>query len=242
MCILYKTMKITLRNDTDNELKLECQFWHDICGNLYLKVLDKYFILMISGTDNIEFLEVLNYENLTKVENNLKYSKIKNTYEKNSLKGKIVKEMEEDDDDEIDEDGYYQNKHKVYPEDKLYTSENTNEEQNDDDDEFENEECDDYTTYYKFSKFGENTVISCLDRSIDVPANYDTFVINDNTSYVLTTLESNEKSPYRVSLFSNGKILLNVVGSKMNTYDLSYVDDSGDITIKCNNVFTKLII
>lgn len=241
----------------DNDLVMNCTFYHDICGNLYMKIFSKYFVLMISATDDIEWIEVINYENLSKIDNNIKYSNIKNTYEKNSLKGKVAKEFEEAndvDDEEIDEDGYYQNKHKIYPEEKLYTTEDTTDTRNTTDateDIVDSQNTvediqDKLENYYKFSKFGNNSTITCLDRSLDVLANYDTFIMNDNTSYVLTTLQAASKSEYRVSLFVSGKILLNVVGTKLNTYDLFYKIKpnklGNEFIIVCEKIHTKCVI
>ncbi len=249
-------MKLQIANYDDKlnkEQLLDCTFYHDICGNLYIKAQDKYFMLVISITDDIEWIEISNYENLPKVNNNISYSGIKNTYEKNSLKGKVTKELEEnDDDDELDEDGYYQNKHKVYPEEKLYVTDNTNnsntenninsDDNNNNDNDNDDLDSDELENYYRFSKFGNDSIITCLDRTLDVLANYDTFVMNNNTSYVLTTLQAAEKSEYRVSLFISGKMLLNVVGTRLNTYDLYYTNKDNELLIICDRLHTKFVI
>ncbi len=228
---------------TNKELSLECIFYHDINGNLFLKIQNKYFVLFISSTDDIEWIELNDYDSLPQVNTNIKYLAIKNTYEKNSLKGKITKDLEEEnnnDDDDVDEDldgvTYYQNKYKSYPEDKLYV---TQEETIDDNQE---ETIDDLECYYKFSKFGDESVITCLDRSLEVLANYDTFIMNNNTSYVLTTMQASEKSEYRVSLFTTGKMILNIVGSKLKCYDLYYTLSENNVIIICDNINTKIII
>lgn len=239
-------MKIKVSNNddkTNKSLELECVFYHDINGNLFLKINDKYFVLFISSTDDIEWIELHDYNSLVKINTKIEYSEIKNTYEKHSLKGKITKELEEDNadeydiDDDFDPDGqaYYQNKYKAYPEEKLYTTQ----EEPVDDSEIQN--IDDLESYYKFSKFGNDNVITCLDRSLEVLANYDTFIMNNNTSHVLTTMQASEKSEYRVSLFTTGKIVLNVVGSKIKCYELHYKLNENDITIVCNKINTKIV-
>lgn len=237
-------MKLQIPNYSDKlnkELLVECEFYHDVSGNLYMKIQNKYFVLMISASDDIEWIEVDNYENLPTVENSIIYSDIKNTYEKNSLKGKVTSELDEqnnnEDDEYVDEDGYIQNKHKVYPEEKLYTKEENNDENVDEDyEQFE------LQNHYKFSKFGNEAIIKCLDRSLEVLANYDTFIMNNNTSYVLTTLQAIEKSEYRVSLFVSGKMLLNVVGTKLNTYDLYYENKADSFEVKCEKLHTKFVL
>lgn len=256
-------MKIQIFNyDFKNNLvdSLECTFYHDINGNLFLKTNDKYFVLFISATDDIEWIELNNYQNLVEVNSTIKYSSIKNTYEKKSLKGKITKELEDDgenDDnvDETDEQIYYKNKYKAYPEEKLYiiqdettngaiATDGTNEIDEIDDiyDDMNNADADGMEVYYKFSKFGDESVIKCLDRSLEVLANYDTFIMNDNTSYVLATLQASQKSEYRVSLFVTGKMLLNIVGSKIKWYDIYYKKNDTDISIICENSNTKIVM
>ena len=54
----------------------------------------------------------------------------------------------------------------------------------------ENEESsdDEYESTHKFSKSGDETIIDSLDRTLGSSANYDTFVMDESTSFVLTTL------------------------------------------------------
>lgn len=228
-------LKISDLNDkTNDESKLEIDFCHDIYGNVFVKTKEKYYLMTISTTDDIEWIELNNYEDLEKVNNQIKYSNIKNTYEKKSLKGKIIKEIDENEsDEEEDENEYFKNKKKICPEDKLYTTEIVDANENDDLETNEN--------LYKFSKFGDNSVLPCLDRALEVSSNYDTYVINGNTSYVLLTLISNENSGYRVSIFLNGKVVLNIVGTKFNTYELHYIKNEENMSIVCNKINTNFV-
>lgn len=263
-------MKLKIFCLDENNVKLpisdECEISHDIKGNLYLKFHEKYFVLFVSSTNDIEWIELDNYDHLPLNDRKIVYSEIKNTYEKNSLKGKITKELEENNDnDEYDDyedpegGGYYKNKYKAYPEEKLYVKQNDNNDVN------ENNENIDYDTnylddnvdncyqdnlynnsYHSLSKFGQDSIICCLDRYVDVSANYDTFIMNENTSYVLATLEADEKSEYRVSLFTNGVIALNVVGSKIIFYEICYrinnLMDSQNVIIVCIKTHTKPVL
>lgn len=235
-------MNITIPNENDKTKTIKANLYHDIDGNVYLKLDNAFFALFINTDDDIEFIEMTNYNSLPKVEQNISYSKIRNTYEKNSLKGKIIKELEEtnynEEEDEIENEGYYTTKYKSYPEDKLFTveDETTNNDNHDGDDDL-NEK---YENYYKFSKTGDKDIISCLDRTLDVLANYDTFIINDGDLYVLGALQGIEKSPYRISFFTSGKITLNIVGTKIKLYDLEFQKNNDEILIKSKIVKTNI--
>lgn len=238
-------MKIEIfsyENKLADEFKKSGNFFHDISGNIYLKLENTYYVLMISATDDIEWIEIEDYELLELADNEIKYSTIKNTYEKNSLKGKITKELEDENgnnEEEIEDDIYLQNKNKTYPEEKLYTIDNIENNENQNDDYLEGEEL---SNYYRFSKFGNDSIIKCLDRTLSVLANYDTFVMNSNTSYILETFQAVEKSEYRVTLFIDGRILLNVVGTKLNTYNIFYKINNDKLEIICERIFTKFSI
>jgi hypothetical protein len=243
-------MQIELLNydDKNKELSINGIFYHDINGNLYLEINNKYYVLIISLNDEIEFIEINDYNNLVDVDvdNTINYSQIKNTYEKNSLKGKINNELEEnenddDDDDYInDTDEYYKNKYKAFPEDKLYTVDK-NEDDDDDYNIYDNIIDDTYQAHYVFSKYGSNSTIECLKKTLDCLANYDTFIINYNTSYVLATIESTIKSEYRISIYTCGKISLNIVGSKIKMYNIFYTIVDGVYYVHSNRIHTKLI-
>ena len=86
-------------------------------------------------------------------------------------------------------------------------------------------------------------LLSCLLRVYVSKrlSNYDTFIINDNTSYVLTTLQSMEKSSYRISIYITGKIILNIVGSYLKTFILKY-SDSSEFSIKTILTNTKIVL
>lgn len=238
-------MKLIVANSIDNKKSIECTLCHDIHGNLYFEYSGKYFVMLIGVNDDLEWIEINDYNLLIQTENKLKYSEIKNVFEKNSLRGKAVKELEDsnynEEEDEIDNAGHFMTKYKSYPEDKLYVEDDNN--KNEDDAE-NNEIYDDSNENctYKFSKFGEESVIKCLDRTFNVSASYDTFVMNENTSYVLATLQSPEKSCYRVSVFTSGKFVLNVVGSIIKSFDVVYVDQESQIEFKSVLVKTNVVM
>jgi hypothetical protein len=233
-------MKLTIKHISDT-ITIDSTLYHDIHGNLYLKIEDKYFVLLISVNDDLEWIEINDYNSLVKVNAKIEYTQIKNTYEKNSLKGKIVKDLEDEnydeDEDEIENEGHFVNKYKSYPEDKLYTTE-FKEDVNDD------EDIDIYDIpMYNFSKFGDSSIIKCLDRTLNSPSNYDSFVMNGNTSYVLSALQSKEKSSYRVSVFVTGKILLNIVGSKLKAFDLQFdVNQENEMIITSKLIKTNVVL
>lgn len=236
-------MKIQISSRIDKDKKITGLLYHDIYGNLYLKINNIYYVLFVNNTDELEWIEIYNYNSLPLVNINYYpvYSKIKNTFEKNSLKGKIIKEINDDniskneEDYDDPDDSQFIVTNKLYPEEKLYMIENDNTE-NDIDNLF-----DDFEPYYKFSKFGSN-IISCLDRTLDDVAMYDTFIINYDTSYVLEIMQSTEISSYRISVFTNNKFSLNIVGSKIKIFDCVFSEmENGIINLyfelnKINNI------
>lgn len=218
--------------------KVEATVHHDICGNIFIKINDSYHCLCVDSHDDIEFLEFFNFKPIPN--KNIKYSKILNTFEKKSLKGKLIKDLDnqnyDEEEDEIENEGKYIAKYKSYPEDKLYIQDD----KSDSDDEYIEEY---YEPHYKFFKHGEKTIVHCLDQSLEDLAVYDTFVLNDNTSCVHLTLQAEEKSNYRVSILTTGMFILNIVGSKLKTFKLNYVvNKSNEIEIKTSLIKTQMSI
>lgn len=235
-------MKLTIKHINDSTT-IDYTLYHDIHGNLYLKTENKYFALLIGVNDDLEWIEINDYNSLVKVNAKIEYSQIKNTYEKNSLKGKIVQDLEDEnydeDEDEIENEGHFVTKYKSYPEDKLYTTEFKEDVNEDEDEDIDTDDI----PMYNFSKFGDSSIIKCLDRTLNSPSNYDSFVMNGNTSYVLSALQSKEKSSYRVSVFVTGKILLNIVGSKLKEFDLQFdVNQENEMTITSKLIKTNVVI
>lgn len=245
-------LTINKKSDTPEMISdtIDVTVHHDVCGNIFLKFKNSFYCLSIDQHDNIEFVEFFNFTSLPNNNDKINYSKIINTFEKKSLKGKLIKELDEQEyDEEVDEienEGHYITKYKSYPEEKLYVSDNKQE--NDSNNESSNAvKLDDeyieeyYEPYYKFSKYGEKAIVTCLEKSLEDMAIYDTFILNDNTSYVYLTLQSEEKSNYRVSILTTGIFILNIVGSKIKTYELFYfVNNQNEIEIGTKLIKTNM--
>jgi hypothetical protein len=220
--------------------------YHDVDGNIILYVTNKYYFLDINKNNQLEWYE-LNYDNMIKIQNNinLKYRTIKLTQDKFSLKGKIINKLDEQNQeqnqeenqeyhqfyDELDEnDIEYKTHFKYYPEEKdYYIHDNPFENDVDSEDDYINDST------YNFSKFGDTNIMTCLDRTMDTNSLYDTFVVDQSTKKVLFTLESTQKSSYRVTFNLNNTIELNIVGQKIISYNIKFnkiiENDQDNITI-----------
>lgn len=243
-------------NNLNNNDRIEVSVHHDICGNIFLKHNQSYYCLTINQNDDIEFTEFVNFKPDEKQSDksnksnkfSLNYSNIINTYEKQSLKGKLIKELDDqnydEDEDEIENEGRYITKYKSYPEEKLYVTDKSNQSnQPNDNSELNDEYVDEYyEPHYKFAKFGEKAMIPCLNDSLDDLAIYDTFVLNENTSCIHLTLQSEEKSSYRISILTNGTFILNIVGTKIKMFKLHYlINDQNETEIKTTNTKTSFV-
>lgn len=234
-----------LINKNNSDEKIEVLVCHDICGNIFLKYKESFYCLTINSTDDIEFVEFYNFkeiENPTTNNSNLSYSKIINTFEKQSLKGKLIKELDDQDyneeEDEIENEGHYITKYKSYPEEKLYISDTTTKNEINETNRLDDSD----EPFYKFSKFGDKVIMPCLKNSLDDLSIYDTFILNDNTSCVLLTLQSQEKSNYRVSISTNGTFMLNIVGTKIKIYSLDYkINELNETEIKTTLIKTQFV-
>ena len=228
-------MNISIVNENDKNITLLAFLCHDDSGNIILKIHETYHALFINEKNNIEFFEIYNYNNLPNTNKNIQYNKINNIIQEKTLKSKITKEIEDikcDYNDEIELD--YENdiqKYKICPEDKLFVVEDEDEDKDEDKDD-NDENFDDFEIYYKFSKSGNKNIITCLEKTLDSPPIYDTFVINDNNNTVLVTMQSNEQSAYRIIFYTSGKIGLNIIGSKINIYYLEFNEENNEILIK----------
>jgi hypothetical protein len=209
-------MKVTI---TDNDLtNHEIEIFHDIDGNVFFKNDNTYYYLTISSKDDIELIRIDDFDSLVSVEVDIKYNKIKNALNDKSLKGKIINELTEkkDDDEYIDEDLVDINNLKYHPEDKNHYIENDNQDNSGESDIDENE------VKFSFSKNAGTNIIKCITKTLDVPANYDTFIIDNFNKSVLATMHCNEESNYRISITTVGLIELNIVGTKMKSYKIIF--------------------
>jgi hypothetical protein len=214
------------------------KLYHDINGNVFINANNTYYLISIDKNDNIELYDI-DQSKLVDLPNtqNLEYDKIIDT-EFTSLKKKVMDKIEEDEDS--DQEEIYQNykqKIKYLNEDKYYYSEYKENENDDYDyDELELEQ-------FKFYKKENDNSILLLNKGIDSPANYDTY-IRDETKNVLTSLICNNTNAYRISFYKMEKnqtclVELNIIGNVIKTYYLCYGYDGKKIELSCNKICQK---
>ena len=162
-------------------------------------------------TDDLELVKIDDYGNLMLAENMIKYNKLKNTFESDTLKKKVIDELDnQEHDDPNSDDEMTEKKPTYYPESKYYILDDT---QDETDDVYDD-------VLFTFNKNGDDTIIQCLDRTLNVNSNYDTFIFNNYTKSTLMTIECNEKLSYRVLIDITGLIKLNIIGSVQKTYTI----------------------
>lgn len=185
---------------SSNNNKLE--ILHDINGNIYIT---QEYLLMIDNKNNLELLKI-NKNLLFDKNNNIKYNKIIKTDCIYGLKNKTIDYIENNlDTDEINEDEQNDiNNFIYYPEDKYYKTEDI-------------DIIDDDNCYFDF--FG---TCNCSDIKLDT-ALYDTIIINGGLSSTNVLFRSkliNDLAIYRITIYTDGFIKLNIVGTKIITYKL----------------------
>lgn len=232
-------MKITI-NGSPLFKNLIGTLYHDIDGNILLMINDistehKYYFLTIDSFDNLEWVFIENFNNLPSINksHNLKFKNIKNSNSKYSLKGKIIDDIveEEDEDDEYyanEESNEYKIRYKYFPEEKYY---------NDDSDGNQSDD-DHYTEKCNFSKIKDDIddKLLCLDRTLDTISSYDTVLMDNINKMILKTIQSNSNNHYKILIFLNGLMELNIIGSSKKSYELKYSYASDGL-----HVFSQMI-
>ena len=229
-------MNLNLKNiNTSIQQNKIGNLYHDIYGNMFLLFNEKYYWINIDNTDNLKLELIEDISLLPKIsDHEQKYKKIKHTFNPSSLKGKILGEiLEEKHDSEEsdidDEDTYNYVKNLSYhPEEKYYYVD-------------ENDNIDDMSDseslsekIFEFSKFGDDTVVKPMDRTFESASIYDTFIIDikNDLNVVVFTLESKEKSSYRLTINTNNIFTLNIVGQSVRFYNICYNEDLAPNLIK----------
>jgi hypothetical protein len=217
------------------------KLYHDINGNVFINTNDTYYLISIDKNNDIELYDI-DKSKLVDLPNiqNLEYDKIVDT-EFTSLKRKVMDKIEEDEDS--DQEEVYQNykqKIKYLNEDKYYYSEyKENENENGDDDYNDDDEFE----QFKFYKKEDDNSILLLNKGLDSPANYDTY-IRDGSKNVVASLICNNTNAYRISFYKMEKnqaclIELNIIGNVIKTFYLCYGYDGEQIELKCNKICQK---
>lgn len=207
---------------------------YDINGNLYIlnKSLDEIYMVCIDSTDNI-FLELIKnkiYDDHTKEK------EIKKTPKENQLHMNTIKEalneidtnnLEDYDENQLQEISDTYNEFVHNPEYKYYNQDNP--ENNSDDD--SNDDLDDIENKFNFYNVSFNNINK--SKLIYEPPYYEFLILNGtplNSQLVFRSQLMNNQSFYRISLYSNGHIELNVIGTKI----LSYTINSDTLEINKN--------
>lgn len=215
-------MNVTIRpNDDTIDILKYLSLCHDENGNVFLYFENEYHWLFIDEKDDLNTESVPEITALTRSSELSIYKKIKHTNDPMSLKGKLIDELEKEcEEDEYDEDAYeedediYKTNFKYYPEDKHYYVDGEKNSDSEDDDDL----------LFSLSRYGDDTCIKYLDHTFDAPSLYDTFIINtkQHRNAIIFTLESNQRSSYRITINDTGLFVLNIVGHKIKYYDILY--------------------
>jgi hypothetical protein len=213
-----------IHSDLIERPTITVELCHDNSGNIFLKLKDTWYWLTIDKHDNLDFVEI-DYDALTPIASTqqLMKKKIKHVYTTDSLKAKakqnLIDELEEHDSDDGGDEEYkmYKDNLKYYPEEKHYYFAPEEEEIDEPDEQI-----------FYISSLTDEPCLRKLDRQFDAMSLYDTFVIDTakGNSNIIFTLESNEKSAYRITIHSTNLFILNIVGSAIKHYSLCFNDTS----------------
>jgi hypothetical protein len=196
-------------------------------GNLYVKQNEDIYMLCINSSDDL-FLEkiinknnnlITNYDNLSAIENKLKKAQKENKLHMKSM-NEAINEIDKNDLEDYNEaqiqdiaDTYNEFVHN--PEYKYY---------NQDDHEFSDEDCydDDIHNIFNFH-YVQYDSINKSELLFDPPC-YEFLVLDgtpQNSQLVIRSQLTNNQPFYRVSFYTNGYIELNIIGTKINSYNFN---------------------
>jgi hypothetical protein len=194
-------------------------FVSDTNGNIYVSKDDEYYLIGINKTDDIEFEKVINKINKINVEENkISEQKInkQNSLHIKSIENAIQELEENDDDEEKDKFNDIYDKYNSYiynPEQRFYHDEQNNDEEYDEDY--------DYTSFNEIERsiklYTSSKKISYVDFIFDIPL-YEVLIIDGDigsTNLVFRTEIQNDQALYRLTIYTKGIILLNIIGTKI---------------------------
>lgn len=201
---------------------------YDNNGNLYLLKNDVLYTFDINKNDEIELFKI-NKQNIKFNQNkiddiNIKYKPIfkQNILHIKSIENAIQELNEENNDDEKDKFNDIYDKYNTY----LYNPEQRYYHENDDDINENHTTDDEYDTTFdkrKIKFFGNiNNLIK--DICFDIPI-YEILLIDGNefsNNLIFRTEIINDQTLYRITIFTSGIILLNIIGTKINKYSFNF--------------------
>lgn len=228
-----------IEKDTIN--KKNGKILHDEYGNFYIQLNDTIYFFNIDGKNNIQIEKLRNNIILKKIEE-LKKGKIKCLTSGNKLKAKIIdktvsefNEFDNFEDEDGNKDETYSS-YQIYPEDKYYDKEDC---QSIDSDESDHHDYSGFIDSVNFNFFGECDSINVDDFGYN--SLYDTILLSgshDSTNIIFKSEVKGDTSSYRLNIFTEGYVILNIVGSERKLFKLIY--DNGDI--KCEYVISRFAI
>ena len=124
------------------------------------------------------------------------------------------------DDEYEDEEPEYKERYKYCPENKYYyviEDEDCDEENSDNDEE------------HIYSKFGDNDIITCFNKTLGSSSLYDVLIFDKNNKMVLKTIESKESNSYRVIITTCGEFELNIIGNKRIRFVPNYIQKDENV-------------
>ena len=193
-------------------------FVYDVNGNIYISKNDEYYLININKNDDIELEKIINkYNDNTKIE-------LKKINKQNSLHIKTIEnaieELEEyDNDDDKDKFNDIYDKYNSYiynPEQRFYH----------DDEEENNEDDYDYASFVEKERMiklyasSASNIINQTDFSFDIPV-YESLIIHGDigmSNLIFRSQIQNDQALYRLTIYTTGIILLNIIGTKITKY------------------------
>lgn len=210
---------------------------YDNNGNIYLLKNDELYTFDITKDDELELYKI-NKQNIKFNQDisdykNIDYKPIfkQNILHIKSIENAINELTQEDNEDEKDKFNDIYDKYNTYlynPEQRYYH------EQNDDikDDEyFKDDEDDEYDSTFdkrKIKFFGNINNNLIHDICFDIPT-YEILIIDGNefsNNLVFRTELINDHALYRITIFTIGIILFNIIGSHINKYSINILTDN----------------
>jgi hypothetical protein len=191
---------------------------YDTNGNIYVFKNDDYYLININKDDDIELEKIINKHNdSTKIE--LKKINKQNSLHIKTIENAIEELEENDDNDEKDKFNDIYDKYNSYiynPEQRFYH----------DDDDNDDEEDYNYTSFIEkerkiklYSSVTSN-IINKTDFSFDIPV-YESLIIQGDigmSNLIFRSQIQNDQALYRLTIYTSGIILLNIIGTKITKY------------------------
>jgi hypothetical protein len=201
-------------NNNGTKIDSSYEIFFDWAGNIYLesKKTNKIYQVLVDNTDNIILVQCSNPD-FNKCD--ISFKKMKLSNDQSSLKGKIIKTINNEENDLYSE-STNKLEHELFPENLDYIDDDDNDEKNSSDEE----------DYFEFSKINDDINIYSSD---DTSAIYETFIYNGSynsqNNLMFKTSYKGYSLPYRLLIFSSGEFIIKTVGLYQWFVQLSEMND-----------------